>query len=255
MQYGICCGPQTAQNASQAGFDYFEWTVGAFLKPREDDRAFRTALKEVQESGLPCPAVNVFIPADLKITGSSVDLAALEAFVTTACQRASQAGVDRIVFGSGGARRVPDGYDRREAWNQLVSFLHMLAPVAARNGVTIAVEPLNQAECNVLTSVAECARLVRQVNHPSIRLLVDAYHMLKDNDALEDIVANGDLLAHVHVATVPNRLAPGLEECDLPLFFETLKRSGYDGRISIEANLPDSPQDFLRAIQTISASY
>jgi len=255
MEYGICCNPQTAQQAARTGFDYFEWTVGAFLKPREDAQAFQASLNEVRQSGLPCPAVNVFVPADLKITGPSVNQAALEEFVTTACLRASQAGVDRIVFGSGGARRVPEGFDRREAWNQLLSFLHMLAPIASRNGITIAVEPLNLAECNILTSVAECARLVRQVNHPSIRLLVDAYHLLKDNDSLEDIVANRDLLAHVHVATVPNRLAPGMEDCGLPLFFEALKLSGYTGRISIEANLPDSPHDFVRAIQTMSVFF
>jgi hypothetical protein len=41
--------------------------------------------------------------------------------------------------------------------------------------VTIAVEPLNRRETNVWNATRECADYVRQVNHPHVRLLVDAY--------------------------------------------------------------------------------
>jgi sugar phosphate isomerase/epimerase len=125
----------------------------------------------------------------------------------------------------------------------------MLAPVAAAHGVSVAVEPLNQAECNVLTSVGECARLVREVDHPAIRLLVDAFHLLKDHDSIEDVVVNRDILAHVHVATVPGRLAPGMEACDLAPFFDALVRSGYDRRISIEAILPEQWEDLRQSLE------
>ncbi len=67
------------------------------------------------------------------------------------------------------------------------------------------VEPLNRAECNVLTTLAECAALVEAAEHPAIRLMVDAYHLLRDGDALADIVTCGKLLAHAHIATVPGR--------------------------------------------------
>jgi sugar phosphate isomerase/epimerase len=248
MQFGICGGPEVAGLAIQAGYDYFEWSVGGLLKPREDKAAFSQALAEVRQTGLTCPAVNVFIPADLKVTGPSTDLASLEAYITTAFHRANLAGVKTIVFGSGGARRIPEGFDRAEARNQLVAFCRMLAPVAQSQGVTVVIEPLNLAECNVLTTVGECARLVRQVNQPAIRLLVDAYHLLRDGDVMEDILANRDILAHVHVATIPNRLAPGLEACALEPFFGLLARSGYDGRVSIEGKLPDNAADLTHSL-------
>lgn len=248
MKFGICGGPDVAGLAKQAGYDYFEWSVGGLLKPREDEEAFSQSLTEARETGLICPAVNVFLPADLKVTGPEADLAALEAYVTTACRRANKAKVNTIVFGSGGARRIPDGFDRGEAWNQLVAFCQMLAPIALAQGVTVVVEPLNRAECNVLNTVGECARLVREVNQPSIRLLVDAYHLLRDSDAMEDILANQHLLAHVHVATIPNRLAPGMEPCELDSFFGVLARSGYDGRVSIEGKLPDNATDLTHSL-------
>jgi sugar phosphate isomerase/epimerase len=251
MQYGICGSPRIAGPAAQAGYDYFEWSAGGLLKPREDEAAFTTALEAVRQAGLPCPVVNVFVPADLKITGPAADLAALEQYVTVACRRARQAGVQVIVFGSGGARRIPEGFERAAAWRQILDFVGMMAPIAAAQSVIIAVEPLNLAECNVLTTVGECARLVREVDHPAIRLLVDAYHLLKDGDSLEDVAANGDLLAHVHVATVPDRLAPGMQTCDLQPFFTALKRGGYHGRVSIEGNLPTDPRDLRRSLSLL----
>jgi sugar phosphate isomerase/epimerase len=251
MKFGICGDPEAARKAAMAGFDYFEWSVAGLLKPREEETAFDAALAEVRQTNFPCPAVNVFIPADLKITGPNANLAQLERFVTTACQRAHQAEVEIIVFGSGGARRIPDGFDRREAWQQVTAFCKMLAPIAASNGVTIAVEPLNKAECNILNTVSECAQLVKEIHHPAIRLLVDAYHLLKDNDSLQDVAANGSLLAHVHIATTDNRLAPGMETCDLQPFFNALVSSGYSGRVSIEAKLPDHVEGLQHLLEEI----
>lgn len=252
MRYGICGGPEIAGVAADAGFEFVEMSVGNFLKPREDEAVFREMLSAAQAMPIPCEASNCFVPGDLKITGPETDLAALKEHVTTVCRRAGEAGVCTIVFGSGGARQIPDGFGREEAHEQLVAFCRMLGPIAQEHAVTIAVEPLNSRDCNVLTSVGEAAVLVRETDHPAIRLLVDAYHWSVDNDSAEDIVANGSLLAHVHIAT-PGRLAPGAEECDFGPFFDALKRGGYDGRVSIEARVSDPARDLPRAFEALQA--
>ena len=253
MQYGLYCGPELAETAFKAGFDFFEWNVASFLKPRESEEAFAETLSLVKKSALKCPVVNCFIPNDLKITGPSVDLKGLETFVTIACARAQAAEVQTIVFGSGGARRVPDGFDREEARRQIAAFCRMLAPIAAAHGITIVIEPLYHKACNILNTVGECADLVREVNHPAIRLLVDSFHFLYDNDSLEDIAANGPLLAHVHIATSPNRLPPAAEDCDLLPFFEALVRGGYDARIAIESSLPKGESILPNAVSYMKA--
>ena len=239
MKFGICGGPDLAASAERACFDYMEWSVGAFLKPRESYARFADSMAAARRAGSSWPVVNCFIPADLKVTGDHVSTAELETYVTTACARAQEAGVETIVFGSGGARRIPEGFDGGRAHEQIRHFSVMAATVAETFGVTIAVEPLNRSECNVMTSVRECAALVREVNHPSLRLLVDAYHLMLDDDALEDVVANGDLLVHVHLATVPNRRPPGAEPCNFVPFFEALATAGYDGRVSLEGRISD----------------
>lgn len=247
MQIGICCGPEQAGAAAKAGFEYFEWSVGGLLQPLADRAAFEEALQRVRAAALPCPVVNCFIPGDLKVTGPSADTAALRRYVTTAFERAETAGVRVIVFGSGAARRVPDSFDRGHAASQIAEFCRMLAPIAGQHGVTVVVEPLNVGECNILTTVGESAALVRQVGHPALRLLVDAYHFAKDGDSFADLAAGASLLAHAHLATIPNRLAPGAEPCDFSRFFTTLRQGGYAGRVSFEGKAPESPEGLALA--------
>jgi sugar phosphate isomerase/epimerase len=248
MRFGVCCPPEMIPAAAAAGFEFWEGTVGACLKPRADDAAFAEALAQLRRAALPCPVVNGFVPADLKITGPAADLSALRQYATTACRRAEQAGVRIIVFGSGGARQVPDGFDRDRARGQLLEFGRMLAPVAERHGVTVVVEPLNRAECNILTTVTEAAALVRDLAHPAVRLLVDAYHFLKDGDSLADLAACADLLRHVHIATVPRRLPPGAEPTDFTGFFEVLLKAGYAEGLSIEGAIPAPATDLPLAM-------
>jgi sugar phosphate isomerase/epimerase len=237
MQFGVCGDPRLAAVAARAGFDFAESSVESLLAPRAPEASFRAALAEMRGTGLPCPALNRLLPAELKVTGPAVDAAALDRYLDTALQRAEAAGVSILVFGSAGARQVPPGWDRAAAHGQLVDFCARLGPRAADHGVTIVVEPLNRVECNVLTTVAESAALVREVAHPAVRLLVDAYHFLRDQDSCADLAAHGDLLRHAHIATIPHRLAPGAEPCDFAPFFAALARGGYRGRLSVEGNL------------------
>ena len=250
MRYGVCCGSDLAPLVAETGFDFVEISVGAFLKPREDEAAFQEVLRVVRSLSIPCEASNGFLPGDLKLTGPDADPDAQREYVTTACRRAGEAGVRTIIFGSGAARCIPEGFDHEEAHKQLVSFTKVLGPIAEEHGVVIAVEPLNTKECNVLTSVGEGAALVKETGHPAVRLLVDAYHWMADDDSFDDIVANGSMIVHTHIAT-RNRKAPGAEECDFGPFFDALRRGGYDGRVSIEAGIADPERDLPRALETL----
>lgn len=248
MKFGVCGDMKLAAVAAQADYDYMEWTVAELLRPRESEEAFETAYPALKSTTPRYQVANGFVPGDLKITGPNVDSSGLEAFVRKTMERAGTFGLDIIVFGSGGARQIPERFDRQKAHDQLVAFCRMVGPIAQGHGITIAVEPLNKAECNVLNTVAECAALVNEVAHPAIRLLVDAYHMMRDGDPVGSIEEHGHLLVHAHIATIPSRIAPAAEPCDFAPFFAALKKVQYKGRISIEGKIPYPETELPAAI-------
>ena len=241
MKLGICTEPETFQSAP-AGLDYLEVGVQNVLVPQEDQAKFRVSLEAVKACPVPVEAANCFLPASLKSTGPEVDQAALDAYVRTAMARANQVGIEIIVFGSGGSRRVPDGFDRAAATEQLAGHLKRWGAIAAECGVTIVVEPLRKEECNIITSVGEGADLVRRVGHVNVRLLADTYHMACDDDPSESIVEAGDLIAHVHCAEKQDRAAPGTHGEDLSPYWRALMAAGYTGRVSVECRWDDLPR-------------
>jgi sugar phosphate isomerase/epimerase len=239
MLLGICGGPEIAPVVKAGGYDYLEINVSSHLIGEAPDDDFAPILKQIRTCGLPCLAANVFVPGHLKITGPEVDFPRLTRYIQTVMVRAEQVGLQAIVFGSGGARKIPDGFERAQATEQLIAFGRMVAPLAAQHGVNIAVEPLNRGETNVLNSVAEGLQYVKDVNHPAFRLLVDAYHWAKENEPTSDIVSAGPWLEHAHIATYAKRQTPGAETCDFAPFFQALKDAGYDKRLSIEGGWAD----------------
>ena len=88
------------------------------LQPEMDLDAAEARLADVAGCALPTPVACIFLPGSFKLTGPEVDDAALETYVHTAFARAEQAGVEIIVFGSGGARPRPRRLWPRQAWVQ-----------------------------------------------------------------------------------------------------------------------------------------
>lgn len=253
MKLGVCADPQSGVVLAEAGFDFIELHVQNHLRTLEEEGEFAKELALIHASPIPALAANYFLPGDLRVTGPDVDLSRLKDYVAVAFERAEQAGVAVVVFGSGSARRIPDDFARDIAWQQLVEFGRLIGPIAQQYGVTVVVEPLNQKECNVLTSLREAGEYVNAIAHPSVQLLVDAYHWLLDDNDCDAIVAYGHLLRHVHIATRDSRLPPGFEPCDFGPFFQALKEAGYDGALSIEAKWDNIATQAAQAYAALAA--
>ncbi len=252
VEYGVVGGWDLAQAASRAGYAFAETSVRTLLAPLDPVTVFESQLSRLGASPLPYPVLHGFVPPSLPILGPEAVASALAEYATITLERAEQAGIRIIVFGSGKARRRPEGVNQGTAMQQLQEFCAMAAGKASQHGVTIALEPLCQGESNTLNTVAECARLVRTLGHPSLRLLVDTYHFLLEGDRPEDLVANLDLLCHVHIGTAPGRLAPGSESCPaLPTLLGALRGGGYGGRISIEATIRRPEIELPRALKLL----
>jgi sugar phosphate isomerase/epimerase len=253
MHFGCCCAIEQAGIAAAAGFDFVECPVVS-LQAEQDDLTFAPIRVLYQQAPLPTPAFNIFLPGDLKVVGPTVDQARVARYVERALARASQLGARLIVFGSGRARNVPDDFSRATANAQLVEFLTLTGPIAQAQGITIAIEPLNRRESNILNSVAEAVTLAQAVNHPQIRVLADFYHMDEEEEPLTEVVRHQAWLAHIHVADTERR-APGTGHYPYATFVEQLRQAGYQGRISVECRWDDFATEAGPAVQFLHRAF
>jgi len=162
------------------------------------------------------------------------------------------------VFGSGKARNPPEGFPYERARDQLVSFARALDPMAADNGIVIAMEHLNRGESDVLTGFAEMARFVREADRPHIRLLMDTWHLELEKEPLEDLLQGAGLLVHTHTARLAGRTWPQRSSPQLRGIFSALSELGYDGRMSIEAsteNLDADCRGTLALLRSLEKEY
>jgi sugar phosphate isomerase/epimerase len=235
-QIGISTGIANNGILASAGYSFVEENVRGFLIPAEPDSLFEQKLALLKGSKLPVEACNSFLPGNLKCVGPTPAHEEILKFGETAFRRAGMAGVKTIVFGSGGARAIPEGFSRDEAKQQFISLCKQLAPFAQKYNVVISLEPLNTQECNFINSVSEGADIVQAVNHENFRLLADIYHMLKENESPSNITKYGHLLYHTHIAEKTGRTAPGVNGEDFTPYFKALKEVKYEGRMAIECS-------------------
>lgn len=234
MNLGICAGIGQIADAKRAGYDYCELGLSQFALM--DAAAFASAASAIRAVGLPTPVMNLFVPGTLRLVGPDADTDAIEYYLQTALQRAGALGVETVVFGSGGARQIPEDADRAQALLQIDRFLAQCNTIALPLGIRIAIEPLCGRECNVLNTVAEAAALSRRLALPSIGVLADTYHMAVEEEPLSAITEAGDLLWHVHIANPEGRRFPAAGDGqDYKGLFARLSAMGYTGRVSVEA--------------------
>lgn len=229
-----------------AGFDYLECSVGSLVGLSDEDYA------ELRERGFRVEACNCFIPGTLPICGFGAEL---EAYVEKALARVAGVGGKIVVFGSGGARSIPEGTSTEEGMEEIKRFLRMCEIYAAKNDVTVVIEPLNSRECNVLNYVSEGDALAKEVGLPHIANLADSYHVYQGNEPTENLVKCGALIKHAHIAEGDTRKYPGTGDgVFLTAFARALKEGGYDGRVSAECGFSDfrsegkPAADYMRAL-------
>ena len=235
VEIGVCGSIDDFAKAEQYGFDYFEPAAAAVAALSEP--AFADFEKRVSKSKLRCECFNSFIRS-LQVVGPKVDRDALTAYMNTTLDRCRALGGTIIVWGSAGSRNVPDGYSRDQAWQQIKSFLGMAGDLAKSRQIAIAIEPLRKQESNIINSGAEALRLVREVNHPNVKMIVDYYHLRQENEDPEILVQARDSIVHLHFANPNGRVWPKNPDED-PVygrFFELVKKTGFRGGISIEGN-------------------
>ncbi|HRE80911.1 MAG TPA: sugar phosphate isomerase/epimerase family protein [Opitutaceae bacterium] len=253
MQLGLCTTPDVVATLPSLPFEFIEAHVWQFFIPEQPDAAFAPRAAAAKACPLPTPAANSLFPPDLKVTGPSVDVARMTRFAETAFSRAASIGLTTIVFGSAGARMVPEGWSMTRGFEQYVEALKLLAPVAQKYGIMLVVEALNRGECNLVNTIDEGAEAVKRCNHPNVRLLVDIFHMLRNGESPDGISRHAALVTHSHVAEDKDRAEPGKYNDDFRPYLKALRAATLCQRLTIECvwSTGDLRQGYVGALQAL----
>lgn len=226
-----------------SGFRMFGESVGTILSPSLSEEQFQENVKRIRKAQCKLFLCNVFFPATMKIAGPAVDEKRVLGYADSVLSRAQKAGVPFIVLGSGGARRIPDGYDEAKTKNNFILLCKKLAAIAYKYDVTIALESLQAAETNFLISLQSAAEVVRAVNHTNFRLNADIFHMMRGGESPESIIEAADVLAYCEIAEKERRSLPGVMGDDFTPFLRALRKAKYKGYIFIEGTTSNPAVD------------
>lgn len=242
---GWCRPLSDAPLMRDIGLDFVE----AALAPLglEDRETFAAARKAVAGAALPTAAFNTFLPRDLRVVGPEADLPRFRDYLKRASELLALGEARVVVFGSGWARNIPEGWDRARGEEEMREALRLSADALAGTGTTLVIEPLNREESNLINSLAEGRAFAEAVDRPEIRFLADFYHMDEEDESLDELVANAAGLTHVHLADT-GRMSPGTGSYPYELFFAKLREAGYRGMISAECGVTDLETDMRASL-------
>ena len=110
---GIAAPLNKAAELKAAGAEFLTVGVGDFLVPDQPDDVFEKNLAKLAASPLPILACNGFIrPANLHCVGPEANHDLILKWADMTFRRMKKANGKFIVFGSSGARKIPEGWTR-----------------------------------------------------------------------------------------------------------------------------------------------
>jgi D-psicose/D-tagatose/L-ribulose 3-epimerase len=245
------------------GMNMLLWTTDV----DESHDAILDSLKAMGYDGVELPVFDMHVDRFAAL-GKKLDALGLERTAVTICTgdenpisdspAVRQAGLNRLkkaidVCAAAGATHLCGpihsaigefaGRGRTEdEWKHGQEILAQAADYAQANDVVLVVEYLNRFECYFLNCAADDARFCREVGHPHLKMMYDTFHAnIEEKDIAEAIRVCADQTVHVHISE-NDRSTPGEGHVDWDTTFATLKETGYEGWMVVEAfglALPD----------------
>ncbi len=151
-------------------------------------------------------------------------------------------GIKRVVFGCPKNRKFQD--DILPA----IHFFKKIGNICQENDIIMCIEPnAKEYGCNFVNNLDEAYNLVKLVNHPNIRMMVDSGNLMMEKDNLQNVKKYLHLIEHIHIS------CPYME----PLFnLDNTHRElakmldGYKGKITLEQLMKDdSPEELDQCLQ------
>jgi sugar phosphate isomerase/epimerase len=127
-----------------------------------------------------------------------------------------------------------DEPDDTRANDRIADCLRQVAKVAAGEGTTVVIEPVNHLQVGFNHTAVEAAALVDKVGAPALSYMLDTIHMnIEERSIVETIRGHGPRIRHFHLCET-NGAPFGTGNLDFRAVLVALKDSGYGHWISVK---------------------
>ena len=138
-------------------------------------------------------------------------------------------------YSATGKRRKLSEDARKREWDLAVRGLREAGKMASDHGVTLAIEPLNRFETDLLNTAKQVKRLIGEVDSPSVRIHLDTFHMhIEEQSIYSAIMHAGEDLVYVD-ASESDRGTPGKGQVHWQEVARALRDIEYTGDCVIES--------------------
>ena len=150
------------------------------------------------------------------------------------CAAAKKVGASRLITQVGQDTGAP----REEQHASIVAALKEAKPILEDSGIIIMIEPLNTYVNHpgyYLWSSVEGFDIIREVDHPLVKVVYDIYHQqVMEGNIIPNVTNNLDCIAHLHSAGHPGRHELQFGENDYKVIFKAVDEAGYTGACGLE---------------------
>jgi sugar phosphate isomerase/epimerase len=168
-----------------------------------------------------------------------------------------------MTLGSPKQRSIEPPTTLEEGWKRAREVLASVGETCRARGVTLCLEALSPKETNFINTAEQAARLVDEIGHPNINIMLDVKAISSMPDGVEGTIRRfGKRAGHFH-ANHPSGKGVGMplaagegEPLDFRPILKTLAESGFDRWVSVEPfdYLPDPTTVAKTGFKTLKAA-
>ena len=143
---------------------------------------------------------------------------------------------------------TPKGVLQEKIKQTFIDNLRFAVTAMAKENIRLMIEPINYFDMPgfYLNYTRQALDIIKEVNHPNLRLQYDIYHgQVLEGNLTQTIRDNLNVIEHMQIADVPGRHEPGTGEINFTNLFRFIDESGYDGWIGCEYRPAGRTEDGL----------
>lgn len=140
-----------------------------------------------------------------------------------------------MVFGSPGQRKTTGGLTTAQAEQNYIDGVRSIVADLEAAGVTLCVEALPVAQCDVILTLDRAAEIVDTIGSPNVQTMFDAHNAIGEVEPHDALIArHWPKIRHIHVNELDGSYPRPGGGYDFKPILQTAKDRAFDGWVSME---------------------